>query len=58
MAGHQGDTALDAYIFAGDDRMVKELWSAGRHLVSGGQHRAHDAITQRYLTTVTKLRDL
>ncbi|RUS59366.1 formimidoylglutamate deiminase [Pseudorhodobacter sp. E13] len=58
MAGHRGDTLLDAYVFAGDDRMVKELWSAGRHLVSGGRHRAHDAITSAYLTTVTKLRDL
>lgn len=58
MAGHHGDALLDAYVFAGDDRMVKELWSAGRHLVSGGRHRAHDAIASAYLTTVTKLRDL
>lgn len=58
MAGHRGDTALDAFIFAGDDRMVKELWSAGRHLGSGGRHHAHDAITAAYLTTVTKLRTL
>lgn len=58
MAGHRGDTTLDAYIFAGDDRLVKEVWSAGRHLVSGGRHRAQEAITAAYLTTVTKLRDL
>ncbi len=58
MAGHRGDTTLDAYIFAGDDRMVKELWSAGRHLVTEGQHHAHDAIASAYLATVTKLRDL
>ena len=58
MAGHRGDTTVDAYIFAGDDRMVKELWSAGRHLVSGGRHRAQEAITAAYLATVTKLRAL
>lgn len=56
MAGHQGDTTLDAYIFAGDDRMVSDVWSAGRHLVSNGRHYAHDAITAAYLATVTKLR--
>ncbi len=58
MAGHRGDTMLDAYIFAGDDRMVKELWSAGRHLVSEGRHVAHEAITAAYLATVGKLRTL
>ncbi|MGB3279091.1 MAG: formimidoylglutamate deiminase [Pseudorhodobacter sp.] len=58
MAGHHGDTLLDAFIFAGDDRMVKELWSGGRHLVSDGQHYAQAAITQRYLDTVMKLREL
>jgi formimidoylglutamate deiminase len=56
MAGHRGDTTLDAYIFAADDRLVTDLWSAGRHLVSSGQHHAHEAITAAYLTTVTKLR--
>lgn len=58
MAGHQGDTALDAFIFAGDDRMVTHLWSAGRALVTEGRHFAHDAITAAYTATVTKLRDL
>lgn len=58
MAGHHGDTTLDAYIFAGDDRMVTDLWSAGRHLVTGGRHFAADAITAAYLATITKLRAL
>jgi len=58
MAGHRGDTTLDAYIFAGDDRMVTDLWSAGRHLVTGGRHFAATEITAAYLATVTKLRAL
>jgi len=58
MAGHRGDTTLDAYIFAGDDRMVTDLWSAGRHLVSGGRHYAAPEITASYFATVTKLRAL
>ena len=58
MAGLQGDTLLDAFIFAGDDHMVTDLWSAGRHLVTQGRHHSHDAITAAYVATVTKLRAL
>ena len=58
MAGLEGDTRLDAFIFAGDDRMVTDLWSAGRHLVTQGRHHSHDAITAAYTATVTKLRAL
>jgi formimidoylglutamate deiminase len=57
LAGCQGDAILDAWIFAGDDRMVTEVWSAGRHLVSGGRHRARAAITARYRSTLARLRD-
>ena len=54
--GVQGDAILDAWIFAGDDRMVADVWSAGRHLVSGGRHRARDAITARYRSVMARLR--
>ncbi|MFN7596098.1 MAG: amidohydrolase family protein, partial [Cereibacter sp.] len=54
--GVQGDAILDAWIFAGDDRMVSDVWSAGRHLVSGGRHRARDAITARYRSVMARLR--
>jgi formimidoylglutamate deiminase len=57
LAGCEGDAILDAWIFAGDDRMVVEVWSAGRHLVSGGRHRARDAITARYRGTMARLRE-
>ncbi|MDN5787086.1 MAG: formimidoylglutamate deiminase, partial [Pseudorhodobacter sp.] len=58
MAGRKGDLVLDAYIFAGDDRLISDLWSAGRHLVTDGQHHAHDAISRAYVATITKLRSL
>lgn len=57
LVGRQGDTVLDAWIFAGDDRAVAEVWSAGRHVVRGGRHRAHAAITAAYLRTLERLRD-
>jgi hypothetical protein len=56
MAGLQGDTALDAWIFAGNDRLTTDLWSAGRNLVTQGRHHAHDAITRAYSATVARLR--
>ena len=44
-------------IFAGDDRMVRDVWAAGRHLVQGGHHIAREAITRRYARACTGLRD-
>jgi formimidoylglutamate deiminase len=57
LAGKSGDTILDAYIFAGDDHMVREVWSAGRHLVTAGRHVARDAITRRFRETLLRLSD-
>jgi len=55
--GRQSDAILDAWIFAGDDRMVTEVWSAGRHIVTGGRHKAREVITSRYRRTMARLRD-
>ncbi len=55
LACRAGDTLLDSYIFAGDDRMVREIWSAGRHLVRDGQHVRRDAITAAYRTAMRDL---
>ncbi|MBO6895462.1 MAG: formimidoylglutamate deiminase [Roseibium sp.] len=57
LEGREGDEILDAYIFAGDDRMVTDVWSAGRHVVSGGNHVKGDAIRARYRSTMAALRD-
>ncbi len=56
LANRSGDTILDSFIFAGSDTMVRDVWSAGRHLVQDGRHVAHDAITQAYLATVASLK--
>jgi formimidoylglutamate deiminase len=55
--GRQGDTLLDSFIFAGDDRMVQDVWSAGRHMVRGGRHVARDSIAAAYRATLCDLRD-
>ena len=57
LAGKKGDSLLDSFIFAGGDRMVTDLWSAGRHVVSDGRHVRHDRITRRYIDAVEKLQE-
>lgn len=57
LIGRTGDTILDTYIFAGDDRMVRDVWSAGRHVVTEGRHIAHDAITSRYRNVMEQLKE-
>jgi len=57
LEGRQGDEILDAWIFAGDDRLVTDVWSAGRHVVSGGNHVKGEAIRARYRATMASLRN-
>lgn len=58
LEGRKGDALLDAWIFAGDDAMVADVWAAGRHLVRGGRHIARDPITAAYRRTMSRLRDV
>ncbi|WP_295317418.1 formimidoylglutamate deiminase [Roseobacter sp.] len=53
-----GDQITDAWIFAGNDALVTDLWSAGRHMVREGRHIHKDRITAAYLKTMTELRDI
>lgn len=55
LAGRSGDTVLDSYIFAGDDRMVTDVWAAGRHMVRAGRHVACEEITANYLSTIKEI---
>jgi formimidoylglutamate deiminase len=51
------DAILDTWIFAGDDHLVAEVWSAGRHIVTGGRHVARDAVAARFRKVMAGLRD-
>ncbi len=51
-----GDTLLDAWIFAAHDRVVTDLWSAGRQIVKGGRHIARDRIEARYRQRIAALK--
>ncbi|MEM9224188.1 MAG: amidohydrolase family protein, partial [Pseudomonadota bacterium] len=54
--GLDGDTLLDAHIFAGDDGAVSDVWAAGRHVVREGEHRARSQIERAFRATLQKLR--
>ncbi|MFK7835902.1 MAG: formimidoylglutamate deiminase [Sulfitobacter sp.] len=55
--GRAQDTALDAWIFAGDDRLVTDVWSAGRHMVEHGKHVQRGTIVSAYKRTIDALKD-
>lgn len=57
MIGREGDTAIDSWVFAGDDRVVTNVWSAGRHMVQGGQHIHRASIIDAYRRTIADLKD-
>ncbi len=56
LTGRSQDTILDTWIFACDDRLVRHVWSAGRHMVRDGRHIARREITAGYRACLTRLR--
>lgn len=57
MCALKRDTVLDAWIFAGSDGVVSDVWAAGRHMVSGGRHVHHEQIARDFAQTIFRLRE-
>lgn len=57
LASLTGDTLLDSFAFTGDNRMISDVWAAGRHMVQDGRHIHRDAITTAYRAAIAPLRD-
>jgi len=57
LVGRSGDTLIDGFVFTGDDRMVRDVWSAGRHMVKHGRHTRRDRITAAYRSVMVELGD-
>lgn len=55
LEGLQGDTLLDAFIFAGDDGCVSDVWSAGRHVVTDGRHISRSAVEASFRAVMKRL---
>ncbi|HPQ96364.1 MAG: formimidoylglutamate deiminase [Thiothrix sp.] len=51
------DSCLDTLVFAGiGDACVQEVWSAGRHVVTNGQHINRHAVEQGYRQAIRSLK--
>lgn len=57
LAGAEEDGILDAFAFAGGNRVVKDVWAAGRHVVRDGRHVRRDPIVAAYRSAVGSLRN-
>jgi formimidoylglutamate deiminase len=57
VCGLHGDAVLDAWIFASDDRIVTDVWAAGRHVVKSGKHIHHEAILSKFTKRIRQLRE-
>lgn len=55
LEGRDGDSLLDTFVFTGDNRMIGDVWSAGRHMVKKGRHVRREAIEQRYRSCMRDL---
>ena len=49
------DGWLDAWIFANNDGLVRDVWARGRHLVANGKHIQREDIETRYKITLSSL---
>ena len=55
LLGLQQSQIFDGLCFATDDHVVKNVWSAGRHMVKDGRHIFKDEISQNYAMAMQSL---
>ncbi|MEE2816502.1 MAG: formimidoylglutamate deiminase, partial [Pseudomonadota bacterium] len=49
------DQLLDGLCFAAGGQVVRDVWSAGRHVVADGRHAQRTQIISRYRSAVAAL---
>jgi formimidoylglutamate deiminase len=55
LAGHDAQTAVDAWLFSGNRPLVDVVWAGGVQVVEGGRHRDRDATAAAYRDAVAGL---
>lgn len=55
LCGLKREQLLDGLCFVATDKVVKDVWSAGRHVVKGGRHVARETVANRYRHTISSL---
>jgi formimidoylglutamate deiminase len=58
LIGRTDDSVLDTWVFATGDRLVLDVWSAGRHVVRNGKHVERQAILSAYRKTMARLAEV
>ena len=56
LSGLKPDQMIDGWVFASSQKVITDVWSAGRHCVKNGTHVAHDEITSAYRKTQARLK--
>jgi formimidoylglutamate deiminase len=57
LIGRKGETALDSWIFSGNETPVRDVIVGGRRVVESGRHIAQESVLAQYKRTVTRLTD-
>ncbi|WP_420432197.1 formimidoylglutamate deiminase [Hyphobacterium sp.] len=55
LTGKAGDAALDSWIFSSGRNCIRDVWSAGRRMVTAGRHMRREEVAARYRRTIGKL---
>lgn len=55
LAALTSDQLIDGFVFAAGERVVTDVWSAGRHMVREGRHRNREKIIAAYASAVADL---
>lgn len=56
LCNRHGDAMLDSLIFGGGGaKCIRDVWSAGRHVVKNGRHFRREAIVESYKKTMNRL---
>jgi formimidoylglutamate deiminase len=55
LSERRGDALLDSWIFAAGQSVVRDVWSAGRHVVTEGRHIARDAAEAGFRAALARL---
>lgn len=58
LAHLSGDRWLDAYLFTGPQRVIRDVFVAGEHVVTGGEHRNRARSAKRYKEVLARLGEL
>ena len=55
LAGRRGDVLLDAWVFAGDARAVRDVMVGGRWVIRDGRHDREEPVREQFARTLTEM---